>query len=264
MNVQRSPGDGKPEQQATWTVFCVRVIFDKPGSRHCFSKIAYINSTPDALVQCVLRVLELPAFHLGPDLFNKTPSLRAHFQSLTNSARCRGRAAIRFCVVSQSTLSSGQGRRVPVEGVSASCRARRLPCQLSPYSSSRSSTVPPRSWRSTSKSTLPSVNASGNRSFGPLAGGTPALPGTPGCPDSLAGRTRTTLPPRSSGRAHPRQRWYMFPPPLTHDASFAGSATRARPTSEGRGSPVPEALAVQNLPDVLLDSRRAGPGLPGT
>ena len=93
MNVQRSSGDGKPEQEATWTVFCARVIFDKLGSRHCFSKLAYINSTPDALVQCVLRVLELPAFHLGPDLFNKTPSLRAHFRGLTSSARCRGRLA---------------------------------------------------------------------------------------------------------------------------------------------------------------------------
>ena len=37
---------------------------------------------------------------------------------------------MRFCVVSQSTLSVGQGRRVPVEGVRASWRARRLPCQL--------------------------------------------------------------------------------------------------------------------------------------
>ena len=36
-------------------------------------------------------------------------------------------------MVSQSTLSSGQGRSVPVLGVSASCRARRLPCQLRPY-----------------------------------------------------------------------------------------------------------------------------------
>ena len=48
---------------------------------------------------------------------------------------------MKFCVVSQSTLSSGQGRRVPVEGVNANWRAWRLPCQLSPYFSSRSSTA---------------------------------------------------------------------------------------------------------------------------
>ena len=49
---------------------------------------------------------------------------------------------MRFCVVSQSTLSSGQGRSVPVEGVRASWRARRLPCQLRPYFSSRVSDNP--------------------------------------------------------------------------------------------------------------------------
>ena len=67
--------------------------------------------------------------------------------------------------MSQSTLSSGHGRSVPMEGVSASCRAWRLPCHLRPYFSSLSSTVPPRSCLSTSKSTRPSVNASGNRAF---------------------------------------------------------------------------------------------------
>src|ERR1022692_3567029 len=70
---------------------------------------------------------------------------------------------MRLRVVSQSTLSSGQGRSVPVEGVRASWRARRLPCQLRPYFSSRSSRAPPRSCFSTSKSTFPSVNASGKR-----------------------------------------------------------------------------------------------------
>ena len=72
---------------------------------------------------------------------------------------------ITFLVVSQSTLSSGQGRRVPVDGVRASCRARRLPCQLRPYFSSRSSTTPPSSCLSTSKSILPSTTVSGKRAF---------------------------------------------------------------------------------------------------
>src|ERR1039457_1825719 len=70
---------------------------------------------------------------------------------------------MRLRVVSHSTLSSGHGRSVPVDGVRASWRARRLPCQLRPYFSSRSSTAPPRSCFRTSKFIFPSVNASGKR-----------------------------------------------------------------------------------------------------
>src|SRR6185503_10817842 len=77
---------------------------------------------------------------------------------------------MRFCVVSQSTLSSGHGLRVPVEGVSASWRERRLPCQVSPYFSSASVTVlSPTSAFSTSMFTEtpsgPSVRISGKSAF---------------------------------------------------------------------------------------------------
>src|ERR1039457_1517544 len=72
---------------------------------------------------------------------------------------------MRLRVVSQSTLSSGHGRSVPVEGVRAAWRARRLPGQLRLYFSSRSSTAPPRSCFRTSKSSFPSVNASGKRAL---------------------------------------------------------------------------------------------------
>ncbi len=74
----------------------------------------------------------------------------------------------RFCVVSQSTLSWGQGRSVPVEGVSASWRALRLPCQVRPYFSSMSVMVQsPTSALRTSTSTDsprgPSVTSPGKR-----------------------------------------------------------------------------------------------------
>ena len=65
----------------------------------------------------------------------------------------------------RSAPSSGHGRKVPVEGVRESWRARRLPCQLRPYFSSRSSTAPPRSCFSTSKSSFPSAQASGKSSL---------------------------------------------------------------------------------------------------
>lgn len=52
-----------------------------------------------------------------------------------------------FSGVSQSTLSSGHGRRVPALGVRAKRRTCRFPCQLRPYFSSPSSITSPRSWR---------------------------------------------------------------------------------------------------------------------
>ena len=111
---------------------------------------------------------------------------------------------IRFCVVSQSTLSSGHGRSVPVEGVSASRRARRFPCQLRPYFSSLSPTASPRSWRSTSKSTLPSVNASGNRACRrsrlSAITSTERVSGSPATIFSITRLSLTVWPERHPGR----------------------------------------------------------------
>ena len=71
--MDRPSGLRKPQNQATWAILVIRIVFyDLTSARYCLLHLRNADFPNDALVNSMLGELILPPQYLAPDLLERT------------------------------------------------------------------------------------------------------------------------------------------------------------------------------------------------